>query len=77
MPGSESLLYMHALLEYDYAILTYILYFIGLCRLPEVGGLAQYSHPKYVSGCACLNGHKLKPFNKCFRKVWFVNPDFL
>ena len=37
MPGSESLFYMHALLGYDYTILTYILHFFGLCRGPKWG----------------------------------------
>ena len=37
---------MHALLESDYAILTYILQFFALCRGPKWGGgMAQYSHP--------------------------------
>ena len=45
MPGSASLFHMHALLESDYAILTYILHFFALCRGPK-GGLAQYSDPK-------------------------------
>ena len=35
MPGSESLLHMHALLESDYAILTYILHFFTLRRGPR------------------------------------------
>ena len=39
---------MHALLESDYAILTYTLHFFALCRGPKSGGMAQYSHPKYV-----------------------------
>ena len=37
MPDSESLFYMHALLEYDYAILTHILYFFGFLPWPKVG----------------------------------------
>ena len=37
MPGSASLFHMHALLEYDYAILTYILHFFSLCRGPQGG----------------------------------------
>ena len=81
MPGSASLYHMHALLESDYAILSYIFHFFALCRCPKSRGVAQYSHLKYVPGCACFNGHSishsLKPFNKCFRKVWFVNTDFL
>ena len=32
MPGSASLFHMHALLESDYAILTYILHIFALCR---------------------------------------------
>ena len=59
MPDSASLFHMHALLESDYAILTYILHFFALCRGPKSGGMAQYSHPKYVSGCARLNGHSI------------------
>ena len=50
---------MHALLESDYVILTYILHFFALCRGSKAGGMAQYSHPKYVPGCACLNGHSI------------------
>ena len=57
MPGNASLFQLHALLESDYAILTYILHFFALCRGPKSGGMAQYTHPKYVPGCACLNGH--------------------
>ena len=45
MPGSASLLHMHALLESDYAILTYILHFFALSRGPKWWGMAQYSHP--------------------------------
>ena len=44
MPGSASLLHIHALLESDYAILTYILHFFALCRGPKSGGMAQYSY---------------------------------
>ena len=50
---------MHALLESDYAILTSILHFFALCRGPKWGGMAQYFHPKYAPGCACLNGHSM------------------
>ena len=50
---------MHALLESDYAILTYILHFFALCCGPKSEGMAQCSHPKYVSGCAYLNGHSI------------------
>ena len=50
---------MHALLESDYAILTHILPFFALCRGQKWGGIAQYFHPKYVPGCACLNGHSV------------------
>ena len=56
MPGSESLFHMHALLESDYAILTHILHFFALCRGQKWGRMAQYFYPKYVPGCACLNG---------------------
>ena len=59
MPGSASLFHMHALLESDYAILTYTLRFFALCRGPKSGGMAQYYHPKYVAGCACLNGRNI------------------
>ena len=59
MLGSASLFHMHGLLESDYAILTYILHFFALCRGPKSGGMAQYSLPKYVPGCACLNGHSI------------------
>ena len=59
MPGSTSLFRMHALLESDYAILLYILHLFALYRGPKSGSMAQYSHPKYVSGCACLNGHSI------------------
>ena len=59
MPGSASLLHMHALLESDYAILMYILHFFALCRGLKWGGMAQYSHPKHVLGCACLYGHSI------------------
>ena len=34
---------MHALLEFDYAFLTYILHFSALRRGPK-GGMAQYSN---------------------------------
>ena len=57
MPGSASLFRMHALLEPDYAILTYILHFFALCRGPKSVGMAKYYYPKYVPGCACVNGH--------------------
>ena len=59
MLDSASLFHMHALLESDYSILKYILHFFALCRGPKLGGMAQYSHPKYVPGCACLNGHSI------------------
>ena len=55
----KSLFHMHALLELNCAILTYILHFFALCCRPKSGGMAQYSHPKYVPGCACLNGHSI------------------
>ena len=41
MPGSVSLFHMHALLESDYAILTYILQFFALCRGPKRRSMAQ------------------------------------
>ena len=44
MPRSASLFHMHALLESDYAILTYILHFFTLCRGPKGGG-AWHSTP--------------------------------
>ena len=53
------LLHMHALLESDYAILTYILHFFALCRGPKWGGMAQYFHFIYVPGCACLNDRSI------------------
>ena len=59
MLGSASLFHMHALLESDYAILTYILHFFALCRDQKWEAMAQYSHPKYFPGCACLNGHSI------------------
>ena len=59
MPGSASLFHMHALVESDYAILTYNLHFFALRRGPKSGGMAQYSHPKYVPRCACFNGHSI------------------
>ena len=46
MLGSASLFHMHASLESDYAILTYILHFFALCRGPKWAGMAQYSDPK-------------------------------
>ena len=59
MSGSEGLFHMYALLESDYAILMYILHFFALCRGPKWGGMAQYSHPKRVPGCACLISYSL------------------
>ena len=44
MPGSASLFHMHALLESNYAILTYILHFFALRPGPK-GDMAQYSDP--------------------------------
>ena len=38
MPGSVSLFHMHALLQCDSAILTYILHFFALCRGLKRGG---------------------------------------
>ena len=55
----KSLFHMHALLESNYAILTYILHFFALCYRSKSGGMAQYSHPKYVPGCACLTGRSI------------------
>ena len=43
MLGSASLFHMHALLESDYAILTYILHFFALSRGPKWG--AWHSTP--------------------------------
>ena len=37
MPSSAILFHMHALLESDYVILTYILLFFGLCRGAKSG----------------------------------------
>ena len=59
MLGNASLFHMHALLESDNATLTYILHLFALCRGPKSGGMAQYSYPKYVPGCACLNDHSI------------------
>ena len=50
---------MHALLESDYAILMYILHFFALCRGLMSESMARYSHPKYIPGCACFNGHSM------------------
>ena len=49
MPGSVSLFHMHALLESDYAILTYNLHFFALCRGPKGQGMAQWSTPLNTS----------------------------
>ena len=43
MPGSASLFHMHALVESDYAVLTYILHFFALCRGLKWG--AWYNAP--------------------------------
>ena len=59
MPGSVHLFHMNAVPESDYAMLAYILHFFALCRGPKSGGMAQYSHPKYVPGCAYLKGHSI------------------
>ena len=59
MPGNANLFHMHALLESDHAILTYILHFFALCRGPKSRGMALYSRPKYVPGCVCLYGHSI------------------
>ena len=46
MPGGAILFHMHALLESDYAILTYILQFFALCRSPKCwGGGAWHNTP--------------------------------
>ena len=37
MQGSASFFHMHALLESNYAILTYILHYFALCRGPKWG----------------------------------------
>ena len=58
MPRSANLFHIHALLESDYAILTYILHFVALLRGPK-RGMAQYSDPKYAPGCTCLSGHSI------------------
>ena len=42
MPGSVSLFHVHAVLEFDYAILTYTLHIFALCRGPK-GGMTQSS----------------------------------
>ena len=31
----------------------------ALHRGSREGGMAQYFHPKYAPGCACLNGHRI------------------
>ena len=74
MPGSASLFHMHALVAFDYAILTYILHFFALCRGPKSGGMAQCSHPKCVPGCACLAQsreawHKAKKWHKAGHSI--------
>ena len=58
MLGSVSLFHMHALLEFDYAIVTYILHFFVLCRGAK-GGHGSKPSPKYAPGFACLNGHSM------------------
>ena len=51
---------MHALLESDYAILTYILHIFALCRGPKgEGAWHNAPSPKHTPGCACLNGHSI------------------
>ena len=61
MPGSASLFYMHALLESDYAILTYIMRFFVLCRGPKSGGMAQYYNQRWSPrGRPWPRGHILK-----------------
>ena len=59
MLGSANLFHMHALLESDYVIFMSILHLFALCRGAKSEGMAQYFHPKYVRGCACLNGHSI------------------
>ena len=57
MLGSVSLFYMHALLQSDCAVLTYILHCFALCRGPkgaEGGGLAQsafFQWSQHISHC--------------------------
>ena len=50
---------MHALLQSDYAILTYILDFFILCRGPKGWARHNAPPPKYAPGCACLNGYSI------------------
>ena len=45
MPRSASLFHKQALLEFDYAILRYILHFFALCRGPKGGGMTQCPLP--------------------------------
>ena len=56
MPGGAILFHMHALLESDYAILTYILEFFVLCRSPKWGGGAWHNTPTLHTS---LNVHVL------------------
>ena len=44
MPGSASLFHMHALLESNYAILTYILHFFAFC-VAQRGGKGKGTMP--------------------------------
>ena len=81
MPGSADLFHMHALLESDYVILTYILHFLALCHGPKSGDMEQYSHPKHVPGCACLNGHSIlvtawNHSTSVFERYGLLNTDF-
>ena len=82
MLGSASLFHMHASLESDYAILTYILHLIALCRGPKWGewyntpplNTSLDVHVLMVTAYYC--SHSLKPY-KCFRKMWLVKTVFL
>ena len=42
MLGSAILFQMHALVESNYEILTYILHFFALCRGPKWGGVGAW-----------------------------------
>ena len=59
MPGSASLFHIHASLESDYAILTYILHFLLCAVAQRGGGHGTMPPPKYAPKCACLNGHSI------------------
>ena len=63
MPGSASLFHMHALLESDYAILTYICTFL-VCAVAQ-SREALHNVPTLntswmcIVQCACLNGNSI------------------